>query len=179
MYDALSHLTHIEHASKLLLGALYRQMEVNPVDYIFEALGSKVEFVSESFPEFDLLHEYIKNTSQNCINYTTHKVNIFRVERKGELEKSEDYNTTNFPEEDFCDVANRRLLFHGSALVNFIGILSQGLRIAPPEAPATGYMLGKGVYFADMFSKSYAYAQNRFHGAESSLLLICEVALGN
>ena len=30
------------------------------------------------------------------------------------------------------------------------GILSQGLRIAPPEAPVTGYMFGKGVYFADM-----------------------------
>ena len=30
------------------------------------------------------------------------------------------------------------------------GILSEGLRIAPPEAPTTGYMFGKGVYFADM-----------------------------
>ena len=26
-----------------------------------------------------------------------------------------------------------------------VGILSQGLRIAPPEAPVTGYMFGKGV----------------------------------
>ena len=39
-------------------------------------------------------------------------------------------------------------------MFNFIGILSQGLRIAPPEAPATGYAFGKGVYFADMFGKS-------------------------
>lgn len=31
----------------------------------------------------------------------------------------------------------------GSRLTNFMGILSQGLRIAPPEAPATGYMFGK------------------------------------
>ena len=31
---------------------------------------------------------------------------------------------------------------------------SSGLRIAPPEAPVTGYMFSKGVYFADMFSKS-------------------------
>ena len=29
----------------------------------------------------------------------------------------------------------------GSRLTNFVGILSQGLRIAPPEAPATGYMV--------------------------------------
>eukprot|EP00961_Rhodomonas_salina_P285641 3860090-Rhodomonas_salina.1 len=33
----------------------------------------------------------------------------------------------------------------------------QGLRIAPPEAPVTGYMFGKGVYFADMVSKSANY----------------------
>ena len=45
---------------------------------------------------------------------------------------------------------NRKLLFHGSRISNMCGILSQGLRIAPPEAPVTGYMFGKGVYFADM-----------------------------
>ncbi|KAL7172563.1 hypothetical protein ACSBR2_032118 [Camellia fascicularis] len=49
---------------------------------------------------------------------------------------------------------NRMPLWRGSHLTNFVGILSQGLRIAPPEAPATGYMLGKGVYFADLVSKS-------------------------
>jgi len=61
------------------------------------------------------------------------------------------------------------------------GILKQGLRIAPPEgqwssyfvpalfssllwklaAPVTGYMFGKGAYFADMMSKVYA-ALNRY-----------------
>jgi poly [ADP-ribose] polymerase len=49
------------------------------------------------------------------------------------------------------------LLWHGSRLTNFVGILSQGLRIAPPEAPVTGYMFGKGVYFADMVTKSANY----------------------
>ena len=28
-------------------------------------------------------------------------------------------------------------------MTNFVGILSQGLRIAPPEAPVTGYMFGE------------------------------------
>lgn len=37
----------------------------------------------------------------------------------------------------FC----RMLLWHGSRLTNWVGILSQGLRIAPPEAPVTGYMV--------------------------------------
>ena len=51
------------------------------------------------------------------------------------------------------------LLFHGSRISNYAGILGQGLRIAPPEAPVTGYMFGKGVYFADMSSKSANYCK--------------------
>jgi len=80
--------------------------------------------------------------------------------------------------EEFKKLTNRRLLFHGSGLSNYIGILSQGLRIAPPEAPTTGYMFGKGVYFADMFSKSRQYAQSYGASTDSTLLLLCEVALG-
>ena len=55
------------------------------------------------------------------------------------------------------DLHNKQLLWHGSRTTNYAGILTQGLRIAPPEAPVTGYMFGKGVYFADMSSKSANY----------------------
>ena len=41
----------------------------------------------------------------------------------------------------------------GLQSVDFFSLFRQGLRIAPPEAPVTGYMFGKGVYFADMVSK--------------------------
>jgi len=59
-----------------------------------------------------------------------------------------------------------------------VGILSQGMRIAPPEAPVTGYMFGKGVYFADMVTKSGNYC---FASRENNigLMLLCEVALGS
>ncbi|KIH48394.1 Poly(ADP-ribose) polymerase catalytic domain protein, partial [Ancylostoma duodenale] len=59
---------------------------------------------------------------------------------------------------------------------NYGGILSQGLRIAPPEAPVTGYMFGKGVYFADMVSKSANYC--RVGQGDDGLMLLCDVALG-
>lgn len=49
-----------------------------------------------------------------------------------------------------------------------------GLRIAPPEAPVTGYMFGKGVYFADMFSKSANYCCST-KAASAGVLLLCEV----
>ncbi|KAE8697921.1 Poly polymerase 2 [Hibiscus syriacus] len=57
-------------------------------------------------------------------------------------------------------------------------VTREGLRIAPPEAPVTGYMFGKGVYFADMFSKiaNYCYANSAFR---TGVLLLCEVALGD
>ena len=78
---------------------------------------------------------------------------------------------------DFKDHGNRMLLFHGSRMSNYAGILSQGLRIAPPEAPVTGYMFGKGCYFADMSSKSanYCWADR---SNPKALLLLCEVSLG-
>jgi poly [ADP-ribose] polymerase len=59
-------------------------------------------------------------------------------------------------------------------MTNMLGIMSQGLRIAPPEAPTTGYMFGKGVYFADTFNKSAHYTS----GYQTCLMLMCEVALG-
>ena len=81
--------------------------------------------------------------------------------------------------EPFSDVPNHRLLFHGSALQNFIGILSQGLRIAPVEAQHTGNLFGRGLYFADMFSKSAGYSRRNYQsGSSSYLMLICEVVVG-
>ena len=53
-----------------------------------------------------------------------------------------------------------------------------GLRIAPPEAPVTGYMFGKGVYFADMVSKSANYCCTHA-GDPAGVLLLSEVLSGS
>lgn len=75
-------------------------------------------------------------------------------------------------------MSNKMLLWHGSRLTNYVGILSKGLRIAPLEAPSTGYMFGKGIYFADMVSKSANYClATKINNI--GLVLLCEVALGN
>ena len=55
---------------------------------------------------------------------------MWKVERAGEAQRY-----APFAADD-----NRMLLWHGSRVTNFAGIMSQGLRIAPPEAPTTGYM---------------------------------------
>lgn len=61
-------------------------------------------------------------------------------------------------------------------LTLFCGV--EGLRIAPPEAPVTGYMFDKGVYFADCVSKSANYCFTNKH-APAGVMLLCEVALGD
>ena len=91
---------------------------------------------------------------------------IFRVERKGEHAR--------FLKTQSSD---RRLLWHGSRTTNFAGILSQGLRIAPPEAPVSGYMFGKGVYLADISTKSANYC-HPWDSDDTGLLLLCEAELG-
>lgn len=59
-----------------------------------------------------------------------------------------------------------------------MGILSEGLKIAPSDAPVTGYMFGKGLYFADVVSKAANYCHASNENPEG-ILLLCEVALGN
>lgn len=92
---------------------------------------------------------------------------IFEIEREGELERYKRWS----------DNPNRMLLWHGSRLTNYVGILSNGLRIAPPEAPKTGYRFGKGAYFADVSSKSGSYC---FSTKESptGIMILNEVAVG-
>ena len=63
-------------------------------------------------------------------------------------------------------------------MTNWAGILSQGLRIAPPEAPVTGYLFGKGIYFSEAVSKAATYCFAKTSKGQG-LLLLCEVTLGN
>lgn len=96
---------------------------------------------------------------------------MFRVSRAGEEER---YNTSPYANRPD---SHRLLLWHGSHATNYGGILSQGLRIAPPEAPVNGYMFGKGVYFADCSAKSAPFCYPRQTGF-LGLLLLCEVDVG-
>lgn len=164
MVEALG---EIEVASKLLMDDI--TMEEDPLYYRYQQLHCELFPLDNDTEEFALIVKYIQNThAQTHSNYTVDVVQIFAVRRDGESERFKKFSGTK----------NRMLLWHGSRLTNWTGILSQGLRIAPPEAPATGYMFGKGVYFADMFSKSanYCYTNSAF---TTGVLLLCEVALGD
>jgi len=143
-------------------------IKVHPVDRLYQNLNCQIASLKKNSNEFFLLEKYILST-----HASTHSSYTMTVEDLYEVNKDQ-----HLPGFKGNQIGNRVLLFHGSRLSNWAGILSQGLRIAPPEAPVTGYMFGKGVYFADMSSKSanycFATPSNPY-----GLLLMCEVALGH
>lgn len=141
----------------------------NPLDAHYEQLKTKIEVLDKSSKDFEVIKQYVKNThAATHSHYELVIDDVFVIKRQGEDQRYK----------PFKKLPNKKLLWHGSRTTNFAGILSQGLRIAPPEAPVTGYMFGKGIYFADMVSKSANYCCTNTQNP-TGLLLLCEVALGN
>jgi len=104
----------------------------DPIESNYKKLNTAMEAVDKTEEEWDIVQKYLTQT--HCPSHTDYSmelVDLFRVSRQGEKEKYTPNSTLH----------NRMLLWHGSRLTNFVGILSQGLRIAPPEAPVTGYMV--------------------------------------
>jgi hypothetical protein len=139
---------------------------VNQLDSNYLKLDTTITPLDKNSERYKLLVEYVDNT--HASTHTAYKLEVEDI-----FELSKESENKRYRE----DIDNKQLLWHGSRLTNFVGILSQGLRIAPPEAPVTGYMFGKGVYFADMVTKSanYCFASQM---ASTGLMLLCEVALG-
>ncbi|KAF3060975.1 Poly [ADP-ribose] polymerase 2 [Daldinia childiae] len=143
--ELLESLSDMKDASLLMKSD--QKEEINKLDQQFQSLGmDEMTPLDQESPEFTQLVDYLMDTrgATHSANYQVSQ--IFRVERGGEKDRLEAVH------EAYQD---RRLLWHGSRCTNFGGILSQGLRIAPPEAPVTGYSNGH------------------------ALLLLCEAELGD
>lgn len=141
----------------------------NPLDGHYDQLKTDIAPLEKGSEEFAMLQKYVQNThAATHANFELEIEDIFKVARKGEDRRYK----------PFKKLHNRQLLWHGSRLTNFVGILSHGLKIAPPEAPVTGYMFGKGIYFADMVSKSANYCCTSVRN-NTGLMMLCEVALGD
>ncbi|KAF9456807.1 PARP-domain-containing protein [Collybia nuda] len=171
LVDALG---DMEIASKLIASTVLADDNgnpINPLDANFRSLGlTSMDPIMKGSSEFKALEAYARDThGATHRNINVSIMNAYRVERASETAAWTEAGHDKIPDGD------RLLLWHGSRTTNFAGILKQGLRIAPPEAPVTGYMFGKGVYFADMMSKSanycYSYLSN-----DTGVLLLCEVA---
>ncbi|CAH2107562.1 unnamed protein product [Euphydryas editha] len=165
--EMLDNLLEIEIAYSLLKSE--NDDDVSPIEAHYRKLKAEITPLDKKSDEFEMILEYVKNThAATHSSYTLEVQEVFKVVREGEEKRFK----------PFKKLHNRRLLWHGSRTTNFAGILSQGLRIAPPEAPVTGYMFGKGIYFADMVSKSANYCCTDKRN-NIGLLLLSDVALGN
>ncbi|XP_032173644.1 poly [ADP-ribose] polymerase 1 isoform X3 [Mustela erminea] len=126
--EMLDNLLDIEVAYSLLRGGSDDSSK-DPIDVNYEKLKTDIKVVDRDSEEAETIRKYVKNTHATTHNaYDLEVVDIFRIEREGESQRYK----------PFRQLHNRRLLWHGSRATNFAGILSQGLRIAPPEAPVVG-----------------------------------------
>lgn len=159
----LEALGDIQVAMKMLSES--RNDDEHPADSHYKGLDCDLKPIDRNSSDFKMIEDYLLNSHEKTHNtYKMAVTDAYECEKKGEAKK-------------FVDVGQRMLLWHGSRLTNWAGILKQGLRIAPPEAPCTGYMFGKGVYFADRSSKSANYCYTS-RTNNTGLLVLCEVSLG-
>ena len=133
----LTNYYYIENVLKIFLGAIYNLNNIHPLDYIINALGCKIEELpkpsnnGQLITEEDYLYNYINNT-----NYSLAKISaIYKITQSV---NDKNYNLNNYD--------NRYIFFHGTKVENVIGILSQGLKIAPVQAVNTGKSFGYGIY---------------------------------
>lgn len=169
--DLMDSLTDMKASDDIFKRSKEAAGKCHPLDSRFEGLGLKeMTPVERTTGEFKNISDYLNKTCGATHGVSYELLDVFRIER--ELE------TTRFQESEYASIpSDRRLLWHGSRSTNFGGILSQGLRIAPPEAPVSGYMFGKGIYLADMSSKSANYCCSYLSDGHA-LLLLCEAELG-
>uniref|UniRef100_A0AC35FQG0 Poly [ADP-ribose] polymerase n=1 Tax=Panagrolaimus sp. PS1159 TaxID=55785 RepID=A0AC35FQG0_9BILA len=163
--ELLEFLSDIEAAVASLSIEVKNVETLHPLDKKYAQLKCDLEPLDKDHDRFKLVETYLLKTHTHAHNgYTMKLKNVYEIKKHGEDQKFK------------AEIGNRRLLWHGSRITNWHGILSSGLRIAPKEAPMTGYMFGKGVYFADASSKSANYCCARI--GETGILVLSEVALG-
>ncbi|KAM7536273.1 hypothetical protein Aperf_G00000083460 [Anoplocephala perfoliata] len=162
--DLLKALEDIEAAFSIIK-MKGKTADMHPADRNYSNLKCDIKPLPAGHKMEKIIKDYVRLTDAATYNsYDLGVLQIFELARSGEAEAFQDYGT-------------RRLLWHGSRMTNWMGILGRGLRIAPPEAPNSGYSFGKGVYFADCASNSANYTFASMNN-NIGLIALCEVSLG-
>jgi len=137
-------------------------------EVLYKSLDINITPLEKNSSMFINIEQAVKNSSSVLYpDFSLSVIDAFSVEKPSETKSFEKYNSLN----------NHWLLWHGSRLCNYIGILKNGLRICPAEAPLHGQLLGRGIYLTDMACKAAFYC----HPSSSSktvCLLIAEGAYG-
>jgi poly [ADP-ribose] polymerase len=137
------------------------------IDQEYEALKCQVGWVDHDDPKFRELAEYVV-TSQ--VKSKSIKVrNIYTLKRENEWHTFTDH------------LDNQRLMFHGSRIQNWVGILSRGI-LLPKIVVSLGVRrtdagwLGSGIYFGDAACTSKCYTSPG--KKKTAFMGLARVALG-
>lgn len=122
----LENFLSMEMINDFLGGA--NDVAMHPLDMCYCKLNATIEPLAKDSENFRQLCEIVQNSYG--VNAGPKVLDIFRVQRHAEVDH------------DNCHInwklKNHQLLWHGSRVLNFANILSNGLKIGPPEALATG-----------------------------------------
>lgn len=112
---------YINFTLNVVLAAKHRAKEINPFDYSYRSLGCQLAEIEPDSRTFNVVSKYMTSTAKDSGYEIAH---LFSVDRDQEKERFKPYAAD----------PNRKLLWHGSQLGNFMGILNQGLRSKPAAA---------------------------------------------
>lgn len=161
----LENLHEMEIANSLSIRCIKLLENNHPLDVYYMQLKCGIRPVEGEVAK--KVAGWVRNTTAASHNFEISVRNVYELDRNEEKARF-------WP---FRKLENKKLLWHGSRVTNFVGILSNGLKIAPKQAPSSGYMFGKGIYLADVCSKAARYCHANAESPEG-LIILCEAALG-
>jgi hypothetical protein len=148
---------------------------MNIIDQKYKALNCELKYVDPKSQMYQLIQNYAKQTTGSTHSWAKGVTisDIFEVHREDEVARQNAYKAKH-PHHSW----NKQLLWHGSRVQNFTGILSTGLRMPKQlvNVPICGAMFDQGSYSADSFSKSYNYCTTNQN--KEGCILLLEVMLG-
>lgn len=133
--------------------------EENPIDHFLRNwLRAEISVVDSTTNDYKQLSYVVRKTQHpNLSQY--HIKKIFKVTTEHEFAK---------------DIPNHHYLFHQSFPSNLLGILREGLLVAPPHSFSFKRRFGEGIYFWN----AIANAGIQFKSMDTVYVLVCRVALG-
>lgn len=152
------------HRFRDTIDALHRGRDSteNPLDYFCrEWLNISITPIeNETSEEYQILRE--------CIDRTQHN-DQFQIEN---ILKIAYLNDVDFQ----SDLDDQCYLYHSTYINNLIGILKDGLMVAPNHAYSCNRYFGPGIYFSDAAAMVLKkFGSNNFN---CGIILVCRVALG-
>lgn len=137
------------------------------VDAKYDALKCNIGFVERGTPEYERIESHVLKSQLKTKNIKV--LNVYTLRRDSEHQVFTD------------DISNQRLLFHGSRIKNWVGILSRGI-LMPKIVVSLGVnrtdagWLGNGIYFGDASCTSAFYTSPGKPGTR--FMALANVALG-